>query len=102
MSLLRRVSFLLVLVVFIGCGGGRESGQTVEPPPSDAKATLQEIATTGNLAAKQAELRVQLEGMGEEGDPAKAEELLADFEQLSGLTDAAGIKAKAQEMADKL
>jgi len=99
MSALRFLLLTLFLGVVVGCGG--EERKPVEPPPPTAKAVLQDIATTGNLSAKQAELKQELEGMGE-SDPEKAEELLADFEQLITLKNAAEIKAKAQEMADKL
>ena len=99
--------FLLLTIIFgsvttiIGCGDGHAPSRSVEPPPPSAKATLQEIAASGNLSAKKVQLKEELEGMGE-SEPEKAEELLADYEQLTSLSGAAKIKAKAKEMADKL
>jgi len=101
MSTLRCLALALFLGSVIGCGGGHASSQSVEPPPPSAKATLQEIAASGKLSAKKTQLKEELEGMGE-SHPEKAQELLADYEQLTTLSGADKIKAKAQEMADKL
>lgn len=101
MSALRFALSALLLIAVIGCGGRREGGQAVQPPPPSAKATLEKIASSGNLVADKDQLREELMGLGE-SDPAKSEELLGDFEQLATLSDSAAIKAKAKEMADKL
>ena len=101
LSALRFVWLMLFVVAVAGCAESRESGQKVQPPPPDAKVTLGKIANTGDLPAHKGKLREELMGLGE-SDPAKSQELLADYEQLVTLTDAAAIKAKAQEMAGKL
>lgn len=92
---------LLVVMVIGGCGGGRETGQVVQPPPLDAKIILERIAETGQLAANQQQLEEELLGLGE-SHPEKAETLSADYQQLKTLSDPAAIKAKASEMAGKL
>lgn len=101
MSALRFVWGMMFVVAVAGCSGGRESGQKVQPPPPDAQVTLEKIATTGDLSAHKDQLREELVAHGET-DPVQSEELLADYEQLVTLTDAAAIKAKAQEMSGKL
>ncbi len=101
MQLVRAVAAMLLMVVVLGCGGGREAGQTVTPPPPDAKVTLEEVAATGTLPKPEEKLRQEIESLGE-SDPAKAEELLADYNQLISMSDSTAIKAKAAEMAAKL
>ncbi|QDS90308.1 hypothetical protein EC9_45150 [Rosistilla ulvae] len=101
-SVVRFVCVMLFLTAVIGCGEVRETGQAVQQPPLDAKVTLEKIAATGKLSDQKAQLLGELEGLGENYPPEKTQELLADFEQLSALSDAAAIKAKAQEMAEKL
>ena len=102
MSSLRLALSVLLLFAVVGCGAvGREAGQAVQPPPPTVKATLEKLASTGELSAVKDQIREELMGFGE-SNPAKSEELLRDFEQLTSLSDAAAIKAKAKEMADKL
>jgi uncharacterized protein YmfQ (DUF2313 family) len=66
-----------------------------------AKSALESIAASGELGSAVQELQMQLEAM-KETDPAKAEELLSDYNELVGLSDAEAVKAKAKEMAEKL
>ena len=102
MPSLRGISLVLLLASVLGCGGGPDMGSVaVEPPPLDAKVTLEEIASSGSLQGKEDELRQELEGL-RESHPAEAEQLLADYEQLVSQSSPASIKSKAQEMADKL
>lgn len=100
-SIIRFVCVMLLVAAVIGCGDGRETPIAVTPPPSDAKVTLEKIATTGGLPASKKQLHEELMGLSE-SDPDKSQDLLADYEQLTSLSDAAAIKAKAREMADKL
>lgn len=100
---MQRVWWLvLVLALFVGCTG-RGSSVPVEPPPasSAAKSALEGIAASGELGSATDEVKMQLEAM-KETDPAKANELLADYNELVALSDPAAIKAKAKEMAGKL
>ncbi|TWU26307.1 hypothetical protein Pla52o_01600 [Novipirellula galeiformis] len=100
-SAVRFVGVMLFVVAVIGCGGGRETGQVVQPPPPDAKFTLEKVADTGNLSAHKTQLHDELQGLGE-SDPEMSQELLGEYEQLTSLSDTAAIQAKAREMADKL
>ncbi|UUO08559.1 hypothetical protein M4951_09605 [Blastopirellula sp. J2-11] len=99
--LFHSISLFLLVGCLLGCGLSGEESVRVVPPPPDAKETLQQIATNGNLKAVKKRLYEEIEGM-REAKPQKAEELMADFKQLAAEKDAAAIKAKAQEMADKL
>lgn len=101
MWMLRFASLILLVVVVIGCGG-REKGVPVEPPPPKVlvKTILQETAAEGQMTSIET-LQENLEAM-KETDPAKAAELLADYEVLVKLNRPADIKAKAKEMAGKL
>ena len=101
MWMLRFAWLVLVVGVVVGCGG-RERGVPVEPPPPKllAKAILEETAAEGQMTSVET-LQEMLEAM-KESDPAKADELLADYEELVTLTRPAKITAKAREMAGKL
>jgi len=100
-SKLKLALSVLFLLAVVGCGSGREAGVSVQPPPPTVKGILENLASSGNLSAVKKQIHDELMGLGE-SDPAKSEELLRDFEQLTSLSDAAAIKAKAKEMADKL
>ncbi|MBA2117800.1 hypothetical protein [Bremerella alba] len=93
--------FVLVVLVFSGCGVSGESPVRVVPPAPDAKETLQQIGSTGNLKAMKSQLYQEIDGM-REAMPEKAAELMADFQKLVAEKDTARVKTMAQEMADKL
>ena len=97
MDFLKTVMLLAVLLV-VGCSSESESVTPVSAPPAaqSAKATLEEIAETGELGSAAMTLRESLEAF----DEGKA--LLTDLDALEALTDPAQIKAKAKEMAGKL
>ncbi|EAQ81219.1 hypothetical protein [Blastopirellula marina] len=99
--LFRSIGLLLLVGCLLGCGMSGDGAVRVVPPAPDAKETLQQIATSGNLKAVKQRLYEEIDGM-REARPQQAEELMADFKQLSAEKDPAAIKAKAQEMADKL
>lgn len=92
---------VLLLLTASGCGLSGESPVRVVPPAPDAKETLQQIATTGNLKSMKTQLFQEIEGM-REAMPEKTEELMADFQKLTAEKDVAKLKALAQKMADKL
>ena len=95
-------SFGLMAAV-IGCGGAANiPEESVTPPaPSPVKAMLSDVASSGELGSGASMIRDGLEAM-KATDSAKAEALLKELTELEGLGDAAKIKAKAKEMADKL
>lgn len=101
MWMLRFAWLVLLVGVVVGCGG-RERGVPVEPPSPKllAKSILEETAAEGQMTSVET-LQEMLEAM-KESDPAKADELLADYEELATLTQPAKITAKAREMAGKL
>jgi len=78
-----------------------EAPVRVVPPAPDAKETLQQIVSTGNLKAMKSQLYQEIESM-REAKPEKTEELMADFQKLIAEKDSGQVKAMAQEMADKL
>jgi hypothetical protein len=104
MSILRVLALLSVLV-FVGCGSDITSTpiQPAGPTPAaqSAKATLEEIAKTGELGSGMESLKQSLEQV-KQADAAKGDALLADLKTLESTTDAEQIKAKAKEMAGKL
>lgn len=100
-SVTRFVGMALFLIAVIGCGGSRETGQAVQPPPLEAKIVLEKIATTGELSAHKDHLLQELQGLGE-SEPEKSQELLSDYEQLNSISDKSAIREKAREMAEKL
>ena len=101
MSMLRTAWSILLVGLLVGCGG-RESGVKVEPPSSKAmvKAILEDTAAQGKITSDET-LREKLEAM-KQTDPAKAGELLTDYNQLTKLSNPQDIAAKAKQMAGKL
>ncbi len=94
---------LLVLgaLAVIGCGGG-ETSTSVEPPGQEQiKPALETVAETGVIDSGLMTVREEAEAM-KETDAAKADELLKDLDELESLSDPAEVKAKAQQMIDKL
>lgn len=101
MSAFRTVGSILLIALVAGCGG-RERGVTVKPPSPQAlaKAILEDTAAQGKVTSVET-LREKLEAL-KETDAAKANELLADYKQLTLLSDPRAISAKAKQMAGKL
>ena len=92
--------------ILVGCGGSSTVGDTYvdtdqETQPPAVKASLEEVAESGQLGSAGYEIREQLEMMKNSGD-AKAEGLLADLDKLESAGNPAAIKKLAKEMADKL
>jgi len=99
MVYLRILMLLAVVVVFVGCQGDESVSVQPTAAPAGAEAAkkiLEATAESGDLGSAEMELEESL------GQLENSEELMADFEALKGLTDPEAIKAKAQEMADKL
>lgn len=101
MSRLQHALLIGALVGVLGCGGDRETGIPVVPPPPAAKVTLEEIAQSGSLQGKQERLRDELWSAAE-SHLDSPDELMADYEQLISESNPAAIKTKASEMAAKL
>lgn len=106
-----RLPFALIclLGISLGCGQGG-----VVPPPGDTavesetalptdqlKATLEEIAKTGEAGSSAAGLRPALEAMKGK-DAAKGAALLKDLSQLESSTNPAQVKSIAKKMAGQL
>lgn len=85
----------------IGCGSG-DTKVTVEPKEVPAKALLESVASSGELGSGAIEIRDALESMKASGDTAKADELLAELEELQKMSNPDQIKKKAASMASKL
>lgn len=102
MSNTLRYCALLILAVFIcGCGSDTSVKVTPQPQSNALKATLQDIAASGELGSGADGLPAQLEEL-KATDPAKGEALLADYEKLKTASGPEAIKAAAKAMADKL
>lgn len=85
-----------------GCTGGQRSERVTPPAPTSmVKMALESIAASGELGSATDEVQSQLESL-KSSDAAKADALLAELKELTGLTDPAAIRAKAKAMADKL
>lgn len=97
---LKRLLLVAGMLVALGCG--REETQTVAPPQSQIKPTLESVAQTGTIDSGLITVREELEAM-KATDSAKAETLLKDLDELERMaSNPAGAKAKAQEMLGKL
>lgn len=96
--------FVCIFLVssLVGCGG-REEGVAVQPsPPIElAKAVLEDIASSGRINSSIEGLPDQLESI-RESDPAKADELLADYTKLIAIPrdNTSKIKATARAMVE--
>ena len=103
MARLVRLLLLPVLVVIVlGCSPGSVSVEQPDDSPAEAvKRELETAAESGVLGSEMISIQENLEKM-RGTDPAKADELLADLEQLQSMTDPAAVKAKASEMIGKL
>lgn len=101
--LARLLVCMLLVGVLVGCDK-REDGVAVQPPSSTelAKAVLVDLAATGELNSSIEGLQDRLESM-RESDPAKTDELLADYNRLMETPPAnvSKIKAIAKEMVAK-
>lgn len=93
-----RLGVLLTVVVLVGCG---DSVPVTPPPPPQAKAMLLDVAKQGEINSGIMAIREDLERM-KATDPAKAEAMLRELDQLERMTSPQQITAKAKEMADKL
>jgi predicted small lipoprotein YifL len=99
---LRKFLLLLGLVALIGCDRGPVNAppEDVDQPDFEMRLLLQDATDTGLLP----------EGLNveeyvypiREADPAKADEIAAELEELKGMSDSEKIKAKAQEILSKL
>jgi hypothetical protein len=93
---------VVALAAFAGCGSTvSDNPVAVETQPPPAKKMLESVAQSGELGSGAMEIRDALQKMKEAGDP-KADELLADLDQLQTMSDPNAVKKKAAEMAAKL
>jgi hypothetical protein len=100
---LARFSFLpIFLAMVVGCGP--QSVPVEQPSQAQQEAVvrnLEMVAESGQLGSEMMEIQQSLEEM-KATDSETATELLADLEEMESMTDPAGVKAKANEMLDKL
>jgi hypothetical protein len=100
-----RMMLVISVLALVGCGGGDKpidvTPPTATPAAQNAKLTLEEIATTGQMGSGMMLLRENIEEI-KRTDEAKGAPLLSELDALEKETDAAAIKAKAKAMADKL
>lgn len=93
---------LMLMAALTGCGGANIPEESVTPPPpSPVKALLVEVANSGELGSAASTIREGLEAM-QATDSVNATTLLEELTTLEALEDPEEIKAKAQEMADRL
>ena len=98
------LSLLLVLsvVTLFGCGGEVETPETTEDSVTlTIRPILEKLAEDGDLEAA-GELQSHLEEDLADVDEAKSQALLADWDEIQGMSSPDEIKAKAQEMIGKL
>jgi len=88
------------MVAVLGCETSESVSvdpvQEATPDAANAKTMLEEVAESGQVGSGAMLLRESLENVEQ------SEALLADMDELEGLTDEEAIKAKAQEMIGKL
>ncbi len=90
------------LWAILGCGEGyRVDVSVTPPPPPAAKALLEEVAATGELGSGALAIRESLEQL-RATDPAKAEVLIRELDQLATLGDPRYVRYKASQMAAQL
>ncbi len=93
---------VLAAAVVLGCSKGTRVAPG-KSPLDDAKAVLEEVAKTGEPTSGLDDVRSYLETL-KESDPAKAEPLLKDVNDMMGGRAAKKeqVKAKAKEILGKL
>jgi hypothetical protein len=102
MKVLSQLLGLCLLVALVGCSGTVSDTEVeVTPQEPPAKAMLEGIAESGVVGSGAMQIREALETMKAEGHP-KADELLADLNELETTTNPAQVKSKASAMAAKL
>lgn len=98
-----RLLLVLALASCFAAGCGGTPAVKVEKPAPSAmlKASIEEIAASGQLGSGTEELQQQLETL-KTTEPDKAAKLQEDYRALTKLSQPAAIKAKAKEMLGKL
>lgn len=91
---------VLLFALSIGCNN-EPSPVTVSPGPPPVKAMLEDLSQTGEMSSGISEIDAALTEM-KSTDPAKAEKLLKELDELRSATSADDIKTKAKAMADQL
>ncbi len=98
----KRFLLLLGLVALIGCDTGPVNAppEDVDQPDFELRLLLQDAADTGLLpeGVNTAEYVYPIK----EADPAKAEEIAGQLDELKEMSDPEEIKAKAQDMLSNL
>lgn len=94
---------ILLSCALAGCGGVSDTPKTVTPPSSteSIKMTLEGVAQSGELGSGGMTLEQEIEKL-RTSDPAKADALKSDYEQLKTTNDPSQVKSKAQDMLKKL
>ncbi len=103
-----RLTIILALVALLlgGCGGSSGPGpQRVQPAqvqPADAiRSALESIARTGEVGSEGLTIQENIERL-RASDPAKADALSKDYEELQRASDPGKVKSVAAQMLQKL
>ena len=101
MNTMGKLLALAAVVLFVGCSAGvQDNPVEVTPTGANAKIALEGIAESGQLTSDVMTIEDDIAAL-KESDPAKAEALEKDLEELKAMSKPAEIKKKAAEMAGK-
>lgn len=102
MEYLGKVLCACAVCVLLGCGGAGSAPPPAasQAPSSAAKPYLEDLAQSGEVGSNVQSIREALEDL-KATDPAKAEKLLSDLDELMKLPPDQ-VKVKAKAMADEL
>ena len=104
MRLLSIVLCCFCLVEFTGCGSGPDNNAVIKmdyDPAKAVKEALEGVKTSGRLGSGFSGVMNAARDL-KAADPSKGEALEKQLNELSSLTDAAKIKAKAEEIIKSL
>jgi hypothetical protein len=103
MRFAKSLSAFVMFAALVGCGAVSDSPVNVTPPPStdQIKTVLNDVVQTGQLGSGGMTIESEIETI-RATDPAKADALKKDYEELKAATDPSTAKAKAQQMMSKL
>lgn len=103
MRFLMSLMLLLSVIAVFGCGGDVATRETTTDTVTTdlIKPTLERIAETGDREVV-GELKSYIQESLASVDQAKSDALMKDWQEMSSMSSAAQIKAKAEEMLSKL
>lgn len=102
MNTIGKLVALAAIMLFVGCSAGvQDNPVEVTPSGANAKIALEGIAESGQLGSDVMTIEDDIASM-KESDPAKAEALQKDLDELKSMGKPADIKKKAKEMVEKL